>query len=78
MTGDALEAYAPNGFASTMIARNVLMFDVLVDVVRKFEEFGLVLYGDAFLAKVVVWLQLRLVTLTSRKESISALVTLET
>lgn len=78
MTGDALEAYAPDGFASAMVARNVLVLDVLVDVVRKFEEFGLVLYGDAFLAKVVVWLQLCFVTFTSRKESIPALVTLET
>lgn len=66
MACNALETDAPNRLNPTMIARNVLMLDILVNVVGKFEKLSLVFLTNAFKAKIVVRLMLRFKPFFSR------------
>ena len=54
MAGYALESDAPDGFTTAMVARDVLMLDVLIHIVGQLEEGGFVFVEDATMAEVVV------------------------
>jgi hypothetical protein len=54
VASDALEPNPPNRFTSAVIARDILVFDVLVDVVGQLKELCFVLKSDALLAEIIV------------------------
>ena len=54
LTSDALEPDAPNGFSPAMVARNILMFDVFLDVVGQLEELLPILDSHASRTEIIV------------------------
>ena len=54
MTGDTLEPQSPDRLSSTMVAGDVLMLDIFVDIVGELEKLLFIFGFDTSGAKIVV------------------------
>ena len=54
LTRDALKSNSPYRLGAAVVAANVFVFDVLIDIVSKLEEFPFLFMLDAFMAEIVI------------------------
>jgi hypothetical protein len=76
VAGDALEPYAPDRFDSTIIARNVLMFNIFIDVVGELKKLVSIFALYAFEAEIVVGFVFRFEAFCLRSQDAAAFIAL--
>lgn len=77
MASNALEANSPNWLAATVVAADVFMANIFIDIVGKFKESIFVMRGYTIWAEIVVGCTFRLISFAAICESLSAVITLQ-